>query len=323
MCEPYEFKPDGNDLRKVFYYYGLDLDEKLVCPFHDDNRPSFHTNFDEGVFHCFACQVSGDALQFVKLANQKISELNQLILYHAILNSKKVKGLQIKELRSSKSRKQQLDDSKLHTEIAYDYYHGLKSINWLKENDQNKDYMINRGFNSKALNLCKAKLTYTDINYPLIFPVYDMDEFRGFVCRTTIKRVEEKRKYLYNKGFSRRNTLCGQYNNEVVVLVEGYMDRLKFMQFGLKYVTAIFGWKITSEQVAKLKVKGVKTIISALDMDGPGIKGTDYLANFFNVVKFQFPEGVKDPGDLDLEQFKIAYKKTKTIYRRKKHVNFK
>lgn len=316
MSKQVFFEPNGNDLKRVMYYYGIEIDDKMICPFHDDNHPSCHINFDEGVFHCFACGASGDAFQFVKLANPSISDLNQLILYYAILNSKKVKGLILGKMRTSNKKESDKRAEHLQDlEFSHDFYYGLKTVDWEWEDDPVKDYMLSRGFTEETLNKCKAKLTYTDKNYPIVFPIYDLDKFKGYVCRTNVKRVEKKRKYLYNKGFSRVDTLCGNYDNEVVVLCEGYMDKLKLEQHGLKNVAAIFGWKITGKQIDKLKSLKVKTIISALDTDGPGRKGTDYLKNFFEVVEFQFPKGAKDPGDLTSDQFKVAYQKTKKVYR--------
>ena len=39
----------------------------------------------------------------------------------------------------------------------------------------------------------------------------DNGKFKGWVCRTTDKDIEKKRKYLYNKGFRRAETLVGSY----------------------------------------------------------------------------------------------------------------
>lgn len=319
MQNAVSFKPDGNDLKRVLYYYGIELDDKIICPFHDDNRPSCHLNLDDGFFHCFACEASGDAFQFVKLANPKIDDLSQLLLYHSILNSKKVRKLKLSNYRNSKRRENKEKDKQYDLEIAKDYYECLKTDNWKQLRNVHKDYMKNRGFSSDILNRCGAKLTITDDNYPLIFPVYDLDEFKGYVCRTTNKMVEQQRKYMYNKGFSRNDTLGGRYDNEVVTLTEGLLDKIRLQQFGLRYVAAIFGWKITRAQIDKLKAEGVKTVISALDADEPGVKGTDYLHNFFEVVNFKFPHDVKDPGDLDKKKFDIAYRKTKAIYRSRRN----
>ena len=101
------------------------------------------------------------------------------------------------------------------------------------------------------------------------------------------------------------------------MLVEGYMDKLKMNQFGIKHVCAILGWKVTQQQIEKLKEQGVTTIISALDMDSCGRKGTEYLKNFFDVVNFQYPPGVKDAGDMTYKMFVKANEKTKKLLRRK------
>jgi DNA primase len=44
---------------------------KGLCPFHDEKSPSFHVRPLLGVFHCFGCDESGDAISFV----QKIDHL--------------------------------------------------------------------------------------------------------------------------------------------------------------------------------------------------------------------------------------------------------
>ena len=117
---------------------------------------------------------------------------------------------------------------------------------------------------------------------------------------------------MYNDGFRKRNTLCGTYEqNKVVFICEGYFDYLSLKTKGhLKNAVAILGWHISDEQVKKLKDKGITTVVSALDNDKCGIKGTEYLKKFFNVVRFEFPEGVKDTGEMTEQQIKKALKQT-------------
>lgn len=38
------------------------------CPFHEDRTPSARVNEDEGIFHCFVCEISGDAYDLVMKA---------------------------------------------------------------------------------------------------------------------------------------------------------------------------------------------------------------------------------------------------------------
>jgi DNA primase len=313
-----EFHVGGLELAKVTHYYGVDDESqgdmyKIICPFHGDNNPSLQINLQDGTFYCYGCGVSGNAVDFVRLAeSKKLDDLHVYMRYFRILHSNKVKRITPKNYVVKRSQK----DKEVLLAEAHDDYFGLKTRDWHKVKSPEKDYMVKRGFTADSLNLCKAKITY-DANYPIMFPMFDNGVFKGWDCRTTTKRIEKKRKYLYNKGFSRRDTLVGDYKSKTVVLVEGYMDWLIMRQNGLYHVAALLGWKITAEQITKLKAEGVEVVISALDNDTCGKRGTDYLANFFNVIRFQFPDGVKDPGDLNKVAFDKAYKKTKILFKRR------
>src|SRR6267154_6758454 len=37
-----------------------------LCPFHQEKTPSFSVSAEKGVWHCFGCQKSGDAITFVR-----------------------------------------------------------------------------------------------------------------------------------------------------------------------------------------------------------------------------------------------------------------
>ena len=308
-----ELKVGGTELAKVLHYYGL-LEQgnefKLVCPFHDDVNASLKVNLNDGSFYCFGCGATGNAMKFVQSVNTRLDDLQACIAYFKILRSKKVNKIAVKV---SKEASHHID--KQAQIEASDYFSGLKKINWSKYEGDERDYLNARGLTSATLTKCNAKLTY-NTSYPVIFPMNDLGKFRGWVCRTMSKEIEKKRKYLYNTGFSRRSTLVGDYAAKTVMLVEGYMDYLKMRQNGVSKVAAILGWKVTEQQITKLKAQGVVNIISALDSDVCGIKGTEYLKKFFNVIRFEFPEGVKDPGDLSKAQFKVSNENTKREYRR-------
>lgn len=310
----------AGELAKVLWYYNLvpSVDtavQKIICPIHDDINPSMILDLQDERWYCFGCSRGGDAKDLVNEIEKKFNNLNDLKSYKKyieILKSKKVSNIKISKNLTKPHRK---PNKELYLE-AYDYYNCLSKVNWCEHSEVEevclaRSYMMDRGFSPKTLNITKAKITYNN-SYPIIFPMFDNGKFKGWVCRTMDKEVEAKRKYLYNTGFSRLTTLVGDYGSkDYVIVVEGYMDRLKFIQYGVSNVVAILGWKMTCEQQQKLKNLGIKTIISALDNDDYGKKGTKYLKTCFNsVVRFQYLKGIKDPGEMSQEIFNKCYRRT-------------
>lgn len=310
-------KRDGSSLAKVLWYYNLISDtttlvQKIVCPFHEDVNPSMNVYLEDGSWFCFGCGESGDAVKFVKKLEAKLNGLNDLQAYRKylqILKSKKCSGIKL-NVSPAKRKSFQRD---LYNE-AYDYYHGLARVDWRSEDSEEvseaRTYMSERGFKPRTLNLCRAKVTYNR-SYGLIFPMLDNGKFKGWVCRTMIKSIEERRKYLYNEGFSRATTLVGDYGSkDYVIVVEGYMDRLKLVQCGEMNVVAILGWKMSPQQIQKLKDKGITKVISALDNDECGRKGTRFLRQHFDVTRWCYLKGIKDPGDMTQESFDRMFRRT-------------
>jgi DNA primase len=301
-----------NELAKILDHYDLYEGSdtyKILCPFHGDLNASMQISLHDNFFFCHGCGAKGDAFDFVREVHKKYDrgsdDLKAYIDYTRIMNTKSKRKLDVH--KGTKRRKPESIEA-LH--IAQDYYEGLSAPKWDSYEGIEKDYLLKRGVSESSLMKANAKLTY-NLSYPIIFPLNDMGVFKGWVCRTMSPRIEAKRKYLYNEGFSRRSTLVGNYGNKTVWVVEGFMDYIKLKQFGVKYAVALLGWKATEMQIQKLKEQGVKRIISALDVDSPGRKGTEYLRKYFEVIPFQYPEGVKDPGDMNIKQFQKAYKTTK------------
>lgn len=319
----FEFKPGGEELAKVLIHYGLIPDAasttyKIVCPFHNDKNPSMIVDLNAGTYYCFGCTEHGNAYDFVKKLNSDYDDITCLKHYFNILKSKETEHIKV---HSGKLKPRQESKEKLNE--AMDYFFGLKTIDWEEdvqyETLESLDYMLQRGFNEKVLNEINAKITYNK-NYPIVFPMMDNGVFRGWVCRTNDPIIAKKRKYLYNEGFSRATTLVGNYSYKCIpVICEGYMDHLKLRMFGIKNVVAILGWKITNEQVRKLKDLGITKVISALDNDECGIRGTNYLKNFFEVVRWQYDSNIKDAGDMNKDDFNRMHKKTIKELRRKNH----
>lgn len=321
---------EGEKLARVLVYYGL-IDRvesnrmKIICPFHGDKNPSMSVNFDEGFFYCFGCGEHGNAEHFAKLVGKQRG-LNDLQCLKEYRDALKSQSNGVKLVCKATSEVTRANLRHLY-DIAYDTYHGLKKVSWMSSDEPEvkhaRDYMKHRGFKPSTLSKVNAKVTYRD-NYELIFPMLDNGVFRGWVCRTTKPEIEAKRKYLYNKGFSRATTLVGDYGKskfkgvkaKYVIVVEGYMDRLKFIQYGVDNVVAILGWKMSESQMQKLRDAGIEVLVSALDNDECGRKGSEFLKKHFNIVRWCYLKGVKDPGDMDETNFKKMFSKTKQKLRK-------
>ena len=289
----------------VLKYYGIFEDQelyKIVCPFHGDLNPSMQINLNKSFFYCYGCGIHGSTFELVKAFEPS---LNTFEVYRKVAEIVKgntgPKNIAASAEPSFKSKASYREGIGL----ARDFYYNLPKTNWFKVDEDAfgiKMYMNKRGFKTSTLNKVQAKATYNKL-YPIVFPMFDNGVFRGYVMRTDDPNVEGERKYLYNKSFKRRITLPGDYKYHTVVLVEGFLDMLKAKQIGIKYVVAVLGWKLTGEQLEKLKKAGVKTIICALDNDDAGNKGYKYLKrvcsiNKLKLYRLRYPKSMKDMGDV-------------------------
>lgn len=296
-------------------YFGIYQDEdkyKIVCPFHNDKNASLQINVSDAFFYCYAeCGAKGGPLELYK-QYYKLDHGKEPSDVRAMMAIKKITGNKLEEYKSEKvEQPKQLNYTECLVQ-ARAFYYNLPDANWFRPsavptNEQEarecREYMKGRGFTSKTLTRYCAKPTFNKY-YPICFPLLENGRFRGYVMRTFDPDVEANRKYMYNRNFRRKNCLAGNCKGSTVLIVEGYLDCLAAMQLGIKDVVAILGWKISGEQLEKLKKWGVKKIICGLDNDDAGRKGYRYLKllqknnNWFVLCRVRLCNGVKDFGDL-------------------------
>lgn len=308
---------------KHYNIYQEDDQYKIICPFHGDKNPSLQINKQTGFFYCYGCGLSGGAFELVKNYEPNLSPIEIYKKLHSFVKEGKgdIGGRDVYTYTNLLYTHSFVDSKTKYREgikLAKDFYFNLPETNWYKLPEEAIPilrYMKHRGFTTSTLKKFGAKFTYNK-NYPIVFPMYDNGIFRGYVMRIDDPTMEDQRKYMYNKEFRRRITLPGDYKNSTVILVEGFLDMLKAKQYGIKYVAAVLGWKLTSEQFEKLKRCGVKTIICALDNDECGRKGYKYLkricsVNHISVKRIRYPKTMKDMGDLNEENSKLILKQIK------------
>lgn len=289
---------------------------KIVCPFHDDKNASLQINVSSAFFYCYAgCGAQGSSIElyksFYKLKhphNPAISSLKASIAISKIVGGT---GTHEKQtcLRTALNAKEGYRQTIAQ---ARAYFETLPVPCWYKPSNVSaiaeeafvcREYMRKRGFSPKVLTDFQAKPSLNS-SYPIIFPLLENGIFRGYVMRTFDKEIEAQRKYLYCKGFRRKDFLVGSYKSaDYVVCVEGYLDLVKANQIGVKNVVAFLGWKASEKHLQKLQRAGVKLVVCALDSDTAGNKGYRYLQNVsgqygFAVKRLRYPKGIKDFGDI-------------------------
>lgn len=313
----------------LLQHFGLFQPEelyKVVCPFHDDKNASMQINVNKAFYYCYAdCGAKGSSLELYKgfylLEHPNAeppSDLQCLLAIKRIVQEADKNGTApIYNYTNTSS------NSLLNSKVTYQqgitqaraYYFNLPMPNWFRpsrvemieeETRQCKEYMKKRGYSAKLLTTAQAKPSLNKW-YPIVFPMFENGVFRGYVMRTFDPEVEANRKYMYNRGFKRERTVAGDFGRKqgssTVLIVEGYLDKLKANQLGIKNVVAILGWKLTQTQIRKLKKAGVKSLICGTDNDEAGKKGFRYMKRIapevgFVVKRLRYPKGIKDMGDV-------------------------
>ena len=315
-----------NDFIGLLKYYGIYQPEekyKIVCPFHDDRNASLQINVPQAFFFCYAeCGAKGSTLElyknFYKIQNpgkpipsdiKCLTEISKILKGQGITPSfKSSQQIQSDFVKNQVSFKEGLAQARI-------YYNNLPGPNWYRpsavdtveeETRLCKSYMAKRGFKPTTLKNAGAKPSINKY-YPIVIPIYENNKFRGYVMRTFDPDIEQQRKYLYNRGFKREMVVAGEFGNKLktdtVVIVEGYLDKIKGNQLGIRSIAAILGWKISGTQIEHLKKAGIKTIICATDNDEAGRKGYKYFqaiakVHGFKIHRLRYPKGIKDMGDI-------------------------
>ena len=147
----------------------------------------------------------------------------------------------------------------------------------------------------------------------VVVPIYDEDDnYVGCVGRAIKEHLQPK--WLHSKGFT-KNVLYGLnlakehiLDTRTAVVVEGQGDVWRAVEAGLDMTVGIFGCSINEDQLILLEQSGALNLIILTDYDEAGKKAADQImkkcGRRFNYVRPEMPEGVKDIGDLSVEQIK-------------------
>lgn len=308
---------------------------KGLCPFHQENTPSFTVTPARGTFKCFGCNEGGDAIAFVE-------KMEQVDFVGAIEALAQRFGVQIEyeeispEAEQARRRKERLTQL---MERATSFY---ERVLW--ESDQGafaREYLASRGLGDEVCRqfrlgyapggptltrrAIQEGYTQEDLlagglvnrrgndyfTRRLVFPLADArGAVRGFQARKLYdddplppKYVNSPESDLFKKGDllygldTARQPIAKQ---DRAVVVEGNTDVLALRQAGFEPVVASMGTALTERQLRELN-RLTKRLFLCFDSDAAGqeatLRGMELAVKLGFTIRIVLLPAGTDPAD--------------------------
>jgi DNA primase len=314
-------------LATILNHYGLkpNKNNMLLCPFHEDTKPSLQINPETNFYKCHACGKKGDQIQWVQdfgsLSKREAILKCVTMIDEVIINVpsiKKVdpslKGEQAKQtatitedksiflekmfqsfrkgIFSSPSAKQYCEQRNLNVEILQigfnggQFHHGTRRDETLINNCLAVGLLLDRNIISKT----GEKAFNVFGNKSIVFPLKNKEnQIVSLYFRSTINEKEAKHFYLKN-----RSGLYPNYPNPAtkkLILTESIIDSASLLQIteiAENYsLLACYGTNGLNEEIQKaiLELKELEEIIFVFDNDDAGRTATAKYAEQFKQCK--------------------------------------
>ena len=297
-----------------------------LCPFHQEDTPSFHVYTDTQSYYCFGCHEGGNIFSYVmKTENLEFPDALRLLAdkaglklgtyrrentdTYAVLNLAAKFFTEVLVSDSGSAARAYMSRRQLDTSDIGRYSLGYSPNSW----DALTKFLRSRKIPDKAvldsgLVLQNAHGLYDRFRGRLMFPIHDITgkviAFGGrLIDGEGAKYINSPESGIYSK---RRNLYMLDTARNVIrekgrsILVEGYMDALRLHKCGFMEAVASLGTSLTEEQAGLLSRYAGKCYI-CYDSDAAGqnaaIKGMYILAEHgLSVYVVEIPDG-KDPDE--------------------------
>ncbi len=309
---------------------------RALCPFHSEKHPSFFVYPEQQTWHCFgACNTGGDVFSFV-MKKQEIDfgEALRLLAQSAGVTipskfepdtrkDEKERLYQVNEAAAQyfhnlllnspagEEARNYLVNRGLSPKTITEFQLGFSLNNW----EALKQYLLEIGYTESELLdaglivAAEEGKSYDRFRNRLLFPIKDARGHTiGFGGRVLDDSLPKYLNSPQTPTFDKSNSLYGinlaasairQQN--LAVIVEGYMDVITAHQNGFNNVVASMGTSITEKQVSTLK-RLSRNMVLALDADAAGgeamLRCVDYENSLDAEVKVIVLPGGKDPDDV-------------------------
>ncbi len=323
---------------------------RALCPFHSEKHASFFVYPEQQSWHCFgACNTGGDVLSFImKKQGVDFGDALRLLAQRAgvIIPSRfepeaggdeKQRLFQINQaaaqyfhnllLNSSDGEKARnyLASRGFSAKTIADFQLGFSLNSW----EALKEYLMERGYTDGELLTAGLVIeaeggkSHDRFRNRLMFPIFDAQgRIAGFGARvlpsgkddSLPKYVNSPQTPIFDKssilyGIDKAKSAIRQ--QEMAVIVEGYMDVITAHQSGFDNVVASMGTSVTEKQVSTLK-KLTGNMALALDADAAGeeamLRGVAHENALGAEVKVVIMPGGRDPDDVIKEDTQVWQK---------------
>lgn len=301
-----------------------------VCPFHDENTPSFSVSPSKQIYHCFGCGNGGNVFTFI-MEFQKLTFFESVKLladrYNIILEVTQGSSLSneysfLKKVHESATKQFQrnlfsdigqgpmgyLEKRNLSKDVIKKFRIGFALDSWNSLlNKISSDYIGDEQKLMKSgLFIRSERGTFDRFRSRIIFPIFHQSgEVIAFGGRDYKKN--DIAKYLNSPEtaiYQKSNTLYGLHitkdairKSRYAILVEGYMDLLQLYQAGIEPVISVSGTSLTKNH-ANIISKHVKKVILLYDGDSAGA-GAVIRAGFILYQVGVEVYVVRPPNELD------------------------
>ena len=318
---------------------------RALCPFHSEKHPSFYVYPDQQSWHCFgACNTGGDVFSFImKKQGIDFGEALRLLAQRAgvTIPSKFEGGAESEERQKLYQANQAaaqyfqnlLNSPKGKKALSYasgrgftpktiaDFQLGYSPNIWegLKKHLTDKGCTEKELLDAGLIIEAEGGKTHDRFRNKLMFPILDgRGRIIGFGARVLDESLPKYVNSPQTPIFDKSGNLYGLNlakdairQQDLAVIVEGYMDVITAHQNGFNNVVASMGTSVTEKQVSTIK-RTSKNVALALDADAAGEEATLRAVGFENILDAEvkviiMPQG-KDPDDVIREDAK-AWKK--------------
>lgn len=312
-----EIKQHGDFLAVLAHYdieaTGKGAQRKILCPFHQERKPSCTINLERRLFHCFGCEAGGDLLDFV-MRKEACTAADAARIVATCSNIAPVAREGARQRAKSPPEARQEPRTGKTSSNAEKPLHGPpvrpgkeeaekdnKPLPFTLKLDPAHPYLALRGVTPElaatfGLGACEKGLLRGRICIPIHNEAGELVAYAGrWPADDGWPEGEEK--YKLPPNFKKSRVLFNLHRVEGatrLALVEGYWSVFRLHALGIPAV-ALMGRSLSGEQEELLTAHGADRLILLLDGDAPGRAATaellPRLARRFFVLTPSLPDG--------------------------------